>query len=526
MENKLFIYLSVLCVFFLATGCVKTKNLYEEEPNEKPKEPTENHSGKLISFKFEKAYNPQLEKDINMKIYGNGNITGYLSHEADLSSLKATFVVEYGEMYVANTLQTSKTTTNDYTKSINFELLGEDEKTQKFTVNLLPFTGLPVVVLHTENEKFPTNKEDWLPTLMEIDGMGTFENYTGNVSVRGRGNATWKFPKKAFNMKMENKDPILGMPKHKRWSFLANWRDRTLLRNKVTFHIGEIADNLEWTPRSQFVEVIFDGVHKGNYQVTEHVRVDKNRVNVKEVESTEIDAESITGGYLLELDNYFDEINKFRTSLYNLPVNFKSPDEEILTDTHKKYVESYFNTIEEALKSKDYATVFEHIDMNSFIDFWMVNALVGNSEIKTPFSVFCYKDRGKKLFAGPLWDFDLSTFATTEKSFAGRSNLHFSSWWYADLFKDPTFAAATKKRFYQLKPAFLKVPEYIESQGNYLSKSEELNWKLWKINPNVLYVNLNGDETFEFYQDAIDRMIEKYLGRLELLENEIRTRFK
>lgn len=84
--------------------------------------------------------------------------------------------------------------------------------------------------------------------------MNHFEDFKDSIEVKGRGNGTWRFPKKPFNVKLNNKSSILGMPKHKRWSFLANYRDRTLLRNDVTFHIGYIADNLQWTPKANLLK--------------------------------------------------------------------------------------------------------------------------------------------------------------------------------------------------------------------------------------------------------------------------------
>lgn len=506
------IFLSFLALFsFFLLSC-SDPDLYEDD---------DDCEGVLVSFSFEKTYNPELLNDLKLTVYNNKKVAGYMTHDIDLSSMVPTFDVKDGELYCSNIKQTSKEDKQDFTTPVTYVLIDNNGKRKTFTVNILPYTGLPVVVLHTRGESKMANKEDWIPTHIHIDGIDEFENYDDSVFVRGRGNSTWLFPKKAFNMKMYNKDPILGMPKHKRWCFLANWRDRTLLRNKVTFHIGQQMDNLAWTPRSQFAEVIFNGEHIGNFQITEHIRVDKNRVNIKEMSSGDVEGKKLTGGYLLELDSYFDEVNKFRSARYELPVNIKNPDEDVLQPEQLNYIETYINELEDLLKNKNYEEAYTHLDMNSFIDFWMVNALVGNPEMETPYSTYCHKDREGKINAGPLWDFDLGTFATEASSFNGRSNVHFSSWWYETLFQDPNFAQKVKERFAEMKPTFLEIPSYIDKESQYLAKSVEMNWKLWPIDVRQLDNNLNGDEEIEDYADAIARMKDMYVARLTMLEDKI-----
>lgn len=513
---------SALILSFLIS-CAEKKNYYKEEEEEKEQEKL---AGTLSEFKLEKTYNALLQKDVELTMYDNGNITGYLTHDLDLSSLKPSFKVENGELYIENAQQISGKNEIDFSKPVIYTLKGDNGETKNFTINLLPYTGLPVTIIRTENEKNVQNKTDWVTAEIKIDGMGTFDNYEGTTSIRGRGNTTWTYPKKPYNIKLDNKDAILGMPKHKRWSLLANYRDWSFLRNKVTFHIGQQADNLEWTPRSEFSELIFNGQHIGLYQITEHVRVDKNRVNITEMSSEDIDDESITGGYLLELEARLDEVNTFVSEIYKLPFNFKNPDEDVLVTEQKAYMEEYIKNLETALKAHNFETVYEYLDINSFIDFWIINALVGNSELKGPHSFFMYKKRNDKLYAGPLWDFDFTTFATTKDYYEGnrRSNTHFETLWYKDLFKDNFFLAKVKERFQELKPVLRKIPQYITEQSELISPSIELNSELWVLDINKIgKQNLNGDEYLD-YNDAIERMIDIFNGRLALIEDELNKR--
>lgn len=502
-RNNIYCILSVVTVSLLITGCIKQTNLFIDK-------------GDIISFKFEKDKNPQLTHDIDLRLYGNNKIAGYLTEKVDISNLVATFNVERGKLFVNGNLQVSQKTANDFSAPVRYKLEGDDQKSIEYTVTLVPYTGLPVITIHTNSDAPLKNRENWLPGIIEIDGMGIMESFKDSMQVKGRGNGSWKYPKKPFNVKLNKKSEILGMPKHKRWSFLANYRDRTLLRNNVTFQLGYMADNLEWTPKSQFVEVIFNGEYQGNFQVCEQIRVDKNRVNIKELTDDIIDEDKITGGYLLEYDSYYDEVNRFRTDINQWPVNIKSPDEDDLNKTQLAYIKNYTNTLEQLLVKGEFEQLYnEYINMDTFIDYWLVQALVGNKELKNIYSVYCYKDRGKKLCAGPLWDFDFTTF-TVE---SGNSNKE--AVWYHYLFKDPVFKNAVKKRFSELKTQFATIPQYIDEQSSLINSSVEANWKVWPIDLSLFgEATLNKDEALS-YQEAIERMKSIYQARLEWLETVI-----
>lgn len=495
--------LYLLAFISLLTGCIKQTNLFIDKAD-------------ITSIKFEKDKNPQLSRDIELRLYGNNKITGYLTEDVDISNLIATFNVERGKLYVNDIMQISQKTPNDFTLSVKYKLEGENKQSAEYTVTLIPYTGLPVAIIHTTNNVPLKSTENWITGVLEIDGMGKIENFRDSINIKGRGNSSWKFPKKPFNVKLNTKAEILGMPKHKRWSFLANYRDRTLLRNDVTFRLGDIADNLEWTPKSQFVEVIFNGEHQGLFQLCEQIRVDKNRVNIKELTKDDIKDDKITGGYLLEYDSYFDEVNRFKTDINKWPVNIKSPDEDELNSSQLEYIKTYTNTLEQLLNENQFTVLYdEYIDINTFVDYWIVEALVGNQDLKNICSVYCYKDRGKKLCAGPLWDFDFSTF-TVE---SGNDNK--GSVWYKYLFRDPVFKSKVKQRFSELKPLFETIPQYIEQQSIILATSAEINWKMWPIDVSIFgEATLNKDETLP-YREAIVRMKSIYQTRLNWLETVI-----
>lgn len=363
-------------------------------------------------------------------------------------------------------------------------------------------TGLPVVCVVTPDSADITSKTEWTDgaTITIYRADGTIDYSDDNLSIRGRGNTTWEYPKKPYALKLSSKSELLGMPQHKRWVLLANWMDRTLLRNEFAFQIASNT-GLAWTPRGCFVEVLLNGQHIGNYYLCEQIRVDKNRVN-------------ITDGYLMELDAYFDEANKFKSAYRGLPYMFKEPDEHTLQPEQQQYMIDYVNHMEQCLYADDWLVSREYaqyLDLESFADWWFVHELAQNAEPCWPKSSYMYKDGSGKLTAGPVWDFDYHTFVPDELQFHSLDAIY-----YKRLFADPEFVALVKYRWAMFKPRFLAIPDKIRSEAEYIRRSEALNHELWPIGSP--HVNEDGLMTFD---TAVSRLISAYNQKLSWLDQQI-----
>ena len=387
----------------------------------------------------------------------------------------------------------------------------EPKKEEKEVI--LPQVVLPHVVIRTPNSAEIVSRTNWMEgasiTITLPDGTKDYES--NNLQIRGRGNTTWDYPKKPFALKLESKAEILGMPKHKRWVLLANWMDRTLMRNDVAFQIARQTE-LAWTPRGVFVELTLNGKHLGNYYLCEQIKIDKNRVNIREMSETDTEGDNLTGGYLMELDVYYDEVNKFHSSIKNLPYMFKDPDEETLQPEQYEYMKDFINEFEAKLYASDWLEKREYvnyINLESFVDYWFVFELSNNGEPTWPKSCYMYKDKSGKLTAGPVWDFDWGAFRP------GNRFLNKEALYYDRLFKDPAFVSLVKTRWAKFRPKFDTIQAYIYSTAKKISASAQTNIALWPIDNDV-----NGDETLSFEQ-AIDRMAGAYLGKLAWMDKQI-----
>lgn len=380
-------------------------------------------------------------------------------------------------------------------------------------------TGLPRVFINTPNNTTITTKE-WLEdpsTIVILNPDGTIDYEATDLSIKGRGNSTWNMPKKPYALKLKKKSEILGMKEHKSWVLLANWMDRTLLRNDTSFRIAK-QTGLAWTPSGEFVEVIMNGVHIGNYYLCEQIKVNKNRLNIKEMKSTDLSGDAITGGYLMELDVNYDELNKFHSETKSLPYMFKAPDEDVLQPEQLAWFQGYVNTMESHLYLDNWLDDREYVnymDIGSFIDWWFVYELAMNSEPSHPKSSYVYKDRLGKLSAGPVWDFDWGTYTPSKSN-------HYQikdAIYYGRLFEDPSFITEVKNRWASYKTKFESIPTYVENVAARIKRSNEIDKEMWPLSANAAG-SVNGDKDMSF-DEAVERMINAYTAKLCWLDEQI-----
>lgn len=534
LYNKLKICLTLVILCLISTSCVKQINLYhaDEEDKEDEKD-TPELVERVEDLKFESL---ALSPDNNEFIYGdvefqpNADKTRWTAtiknYQADLSQLKVTFKVVADHVTVGNVKQISGETSNDFRKDVVYRLYTAHNEYRDFTLSVVnpanSYSGFPIIALMTNDKKPIDSKENWVAGRIVFDPQQSdYTLYSGTMNIKGRGHNSWGQPKKPYNVKLSEKVPLMGMNKHKRWSLLANAGDRTLMRNRIAYHIGRLTE-LPWTSDTRYADVILNGEFVGNYLLTEQIRVDKNRVNITEAEDG-MGPEEV--GYLLEFDRYVED-NYFYTKRRQLPVNIKEPDEDILTLAQKEYISNYVDQIETLLYDKDEIdiTYRDLINIDTFIDWWIVIELTENRDTKLPGSCHMYKDAGGKLCAGPLWDFDLTTFLGSTNSYMqydyevdlNNPNYTNRNLWYKKLFTDPVFKARAKERWNQYKPFFDKVNDFIDEEKEYIGRSATRNWEIWEM----VESTTNRDESLS-WGDAVEKLKKNYNTRLNWLDKQI-----
>ncbi|MBP5334063.1 MAG: CotH kinase family protein [Bacteroidales bacterium] len=418
-----------------------------------------------------------------------GEITVFLPGGTDVSKIVAEFSHNARSVTVKGAEQVSGETVNDFTdykKGVVYLLDSGDGNSRKYTVRVLA-TKLPVVSIVTTTPGAIRDKVNWRDATLRIGNTdGTFTEL-GHTGIRGRGNWTWeKYPKKPYALKLDSKKAVLGMPAHKRWVLLALYRG--FIGNALMFEATRRAPALGWAPRGCFVELVLNGEFMGMYYLCEQIKIDKNRVDISELETTDVNYPEVSGGYLLEYDELYDEDYKFKSSGFNLPVQLKSPDDDV-PDQQFGYIKGFINDMEaEILKigSGEESHYRDYMDIDTFAEYWMVLETVGNYEAYKPRSVKMYKGRDgvdspagtvSKLKAGPLWDQELFQ---VEKQFNSKD-----MYYYKYLFRDPVFVETVKSRWPAYRDnilgndTYVGFVQYLTDMVNLIRESANRDTKLW-----------------------------------------------
>ena len=384
---------------------------------------------------------------------------------------------------------------------------------------------IPIIYLTTKNSAPINDKKNYVDGTIRIWDpeklYSDVEEFTADMGIRGRGNSTWSFPKKPWKVKLDSKASLLGMPADKEWALLANYADRTLIRNIVAMKLSEIC-GFSWTPRMRSVEVYLNGYYQGVYTLCEHKKVSSDRVDIDLVGENDNEGDALTGGYYLEIEEQQDETTCWWTAM-GVPMMFSDPEEP--TAQQLAYVKGLFDSFENALKSKDFSESTgypKYIDVDSFIDFFIVQELTKNVDGNLRKSSFITKERGKKMEMYHLWDFDL-TLGNCGYFWDGVGNGPENFWikidkWFPYLFADPAFVDKVQKRWNELMPEFEKIPEFIDDQALTLAKAQERNFQVWSIWDSVDWVKF---PSLGSYEKEVDYLKEFYTKRLQWLDREL-----
>jgi spore coat protein CotH len=342
-------------------------------------------------------------------------------------------------------------------------------------------TGLPVIYINTENAAPITSKENYLAAGIQIvDGNNQANNLEPTTTqIRGRGNNSWGQPKKPYRLKFDKKAALFGYEKAKSWVLLANYLDPTLMMNTVAFELGN-RFGLPYTNHYTHVELVLNGTYQGSYVLTEQVQVGKGRVDIDEDD-----------GFLVELDVYYDEDPKFMSDSINLPVMIKSP-EDLIDPSGYDFVKTAINELVNALYDEAFpgSGYRDLIDMDTFVDFMMVNEIVRNGELGHPKSTYMYKDASGLISMGPLWDFDWAfgytgsdhvyfTNPATRLFGQGYTGNAIGLQFFWRFFDDPNFCTKYKERWITHYGDICSVPAFIDTIAASLEESQRLNSRRW-----------------------------------------------
>lgn len=245
------------------------------------------------------------------------------------------------------------------------------------------------------------------------------------------------------------------------------------------------------------MNVELNGVYQGVYQLTEHVRIAPDRVNIPELKAGDVDPALITGGYLIEVDETRGEAFCFDLLRSGMTFCLKNPEKllEPGWEDKRAYIEGYIAQTEDAIFAPDFADPVTgyaaYIDVDSAVNYYLINELVKNADGDLRRSTFLAKKRGGKLTFGPLWDFDLALGNYQGPGAETSGWLIRGAPWFERMFQDPAFEAKVKARWALFKSSgqLTDIVIYIDQRALYLSHVQVRNFQLWDILSVIIWPN-------------------------------------
>jgi len=250
--------------------------------------------------------------------------------------------------------------------------------------------------------------------------------YDGQISIEIRGSSSQMFPKKSYALETQdslgenNNVPLLGMPQENDWILHGPYTDKTLMRNSIVFHLGQMVNR--YTVRSRYCELFINEVYMGAYMMMENIKRDVNRVDIAKLLPSDTIGDELTGGYILKIDKFTGDFEGGWESQYNtigqdgegLYIQFHKPEIDELNEPQLEYIYNHITEFEDALAGEDFADstlgYLPYIDVRSFVDLYLINELSKNID-GYRLSTYFYKEKdsdGGKIVMGPWWDYNLS----------------------------------------------------------------------------------------------------------------------
>jgi hypothetical protein len=471
---------------------------------------------RLLSMEFVTADNMSLRQNVTCKIVGDSVIDCWLPGIVTNKVLIPRFTFE-GTMVVIDGFEAESGKTQiDFIRPRSV-VVATSDKNKYYKIYVHSYTGLPVLYLSTNSGQEVTSKDYYLDGRLKlIEDVRT--RAAGDVvdkwvNIKGRGNSSWKFSKKPYRLKFDEKVSLLDMHKDKSWVLIPNYSDKSMLRNSLAFYMSSIS-NIEYTPQSHFVELFFNGNYQGTYLLCEKIKISDHRVAVGD------------DGFLLEIDSRApgeSDSRYFQISHLENVVNIKEPEIEN-GDENFRYIEDFVTKADAVLFGSYFRDPVDgwqaYLDMDSFVDWYLIQEIGKN--LDGFFDTSCYMNlsRGGKLKMGPIWDMDVAYGNISQANQSCYRPTGF--WiknikWYARLFQDPVFVARVKERFNYFYRHKNEILANINADAQYLKYSVVENDDKWHLLNTYTWSNF---DIWGSYQNEVQSLKEWFNKRMEWLKPE------
>lgn len=350
--------------------------------------------------------------------------------------------------------------------------------------------SIPVLFINTAGNVPIVSKEEYVDATyyLETFGLAGYEPLGSEseqlpLEIRGRGNSSWtNADKKPYKLKLGDKTPMMGMPKSKHFVLLAEVGSYTQFLNEaVGMELGRMIQ-LTWTPEVRPVEVVLNGEYIGFYLLTQNVRVDSDRVDIYEQPDEATDSTEITGGWLVEIDNYDDpyQIQFVGKSGYRIRVTHKTP--EVVSPQQQEYLIDQMTMLDSLICDEDStSTEWEkYIDIDYLARYYIVQEIIDNADAFHG-STYLFKEQGddQKWIFGPLWDLGYS-FWREKKSFVYEESNYDYLVWIKEIARYPNFQKKVREIWQSFYPQrFNEIYTFLDRFADLCKEADKADAVRW-----------------------------------------------
>ena len=327
------------------------------------------------------------------------------------------------------------------------------------------------------------------------------------LQIKGRGNYSWTFAQKPYSLKLGEKADLLGMGAAKKWTLITVSSDHTMMHNYLTQKMAA-AMGLRGTCENEYVDVVVNGEYAGTWVLTERIQIHAERIDVPD----EI-------GVLFEIEMVYRHTCDTCIVLYEDPHNrqntvhlclktYKGVDLEDMDDRAKEAaladLQPFFNDLSNAFtREKTLDAISKYIDVDSFVNWYLLNELTRNYDSQFVTSCYCYIDETGRLYMGPVRDFD-TCYGTQDPQIDGYRVKNAP--WFTQLFECQAFVRLVCERWTELRNNGLidAFCASIDRTAERIAASEQLNHALY---PHSELGSSDFHEAVEYFKNWLDQRI-------------------
>lgn len=382
----------------------------------------------------------------------------------------------------------------------------------------LQSSNLPIIKIFTQGQVIQDDPKITVNMKIIDNGPGirnyvsdTVYTYDGFAGIEIRGSSSQMFPKKSFGIETRDSlgndldTSLLGLPGESDWVLNANFSDKSLMRNVLSYEMAHWMGH--YASRHRYCEVMINGQYQGVYIFLEKIKRDADRVDIAKMTPADTTGDDLTGGYILKIDKTTGSSGAGFYSAYPPPNNgplpsiqFEYPDYSEILPVQATYIQSYVDSMEQALHGSNFTDPLlgyrNFLDVSAFIDYFLINEFAKNVD-GYRISTFFYKPKdsdGRLMKIGPVWDYDIAWGnanynggnSTSGYAYIFPSNTDPNQvpFWWSRFMQDPYFKNTMRCRWESLRDSILSTATlnaWVDSVGTLLDESQDRNFTLWPI---------------------------------------------